>query len=75
VVHHQDAEVSVAGDVIAKASKGFFDLPLFLLTALLLWSVFQPVFRFTPSADTFVRPIDLQYLRPPLRGPPLHTSP
>lgn len=73
-VHHQDKEASVTGDAVAKTNKPVFDLPLFLLAALLLWSAFQLVYRFSPPISASVRPIAVPYLRPPLRGPPLLAS-
>jgi hypothetical protein len=73
-VHHRDAEASATGDALSKSAKSLFDLPLFLLSALLLWSAFRTVYRFPPTYSASARPIALPYLRPPLRGPPLLTS-
>lgn len=73
--HHQDAEASATGEAVAKNYKAFFDLPLFLLAALLLWSLLPSARSFPVAFPASVRPIAQPYLRPPLRGPPLFTSP
>lgn len=73
--HHQDTEASATGEVVSKTTKSLFDLPVFLLAALLLWSLLESSSRVTPVFPASVRQVALPYLRPPLRGPPLFTSP
>jgi hypothetical protein len=68
---HQDLDLSLAFEAIAKAVKQGLDLPVFLLAALLL---LPPLVRTTlrrglpePPAGAFPSRLSL---RPPLRGPP-----
>src|SRR5262249_55254095 len=47
-VQHQDREVSLTGQMLAKFTKVDFDLPLALLGAGLLWLLFDPWSKFFP---------------------------
>jgi len=72
---HQDADVGVVGEVLAKLLTADLDLPPLLLAALigltLLWSPrARPEFAEPRAAATAAA----LYLRPPLRGPPLSFS-
>lgn len=71
---HQDADVPVAAEGLVKAAKLDFDLPLLLLTSLLLWSWLRPTQQPAPGYRNPPAPAAGRYLRPPLRGPPLLTS-
>lgn len=70
---HQDTDIAVAGEVLAKFTKLSLDLPVLLVAALLVWSLLlaprQPVPGYrNPFSFSAARS-----LRPPLRGPPSHS--
>jgi hypothetical protein len=71
---HQDADVAVAGDALAKAGKSAFELPALLLGALLLLALSEIPLRRAPPVRTAAVPSAPQFLRPPLRGPPAFSS-
>ena len=70
VLPHQDADVAVIGELIAKSDKLAADLPLFLVALLLPWLLLQAP-RFSPPLRTHLVPFAPLFLRPPLRGPPV----
>lgn len=72
---HQDADVAVADDALAKFAKLGLDLPVLLLAALLVWSLLQAPRQPAPGYRNPVFFSAAHSLRPPLRGPPLLTSP
>lgn len=68
---HQDADVPVAGDALAKIFKlKLGDLPLILLAAAILLSLLLSPDRPIALRRIGIAPLTLRGLRPPLRGPP-----
>lgn len=68
---HLDTDVSLTARMLSKIAKMDFDLPLFVVGALLLWALFAlsaraPVAISRPTLATAAP----AFLRPPLRGPP-----
>ncbi len=72
---HQDADMAVAGEVLVKLAELDLDLPVLLLAALLVWSVLQAPRQPVPGYRNPFAFYAARTLRPPLRGPPLLTSP
>lgn len=71
---HDDFDLSLAGDMIAKSKASSFDLPLLLLAALLL-PLLPTAGVSVPARRPPRRPIPRPpFLRPPLRGPPSASS-
>ncbi len=70
---HQDADVALADEALAKSIQLVLDLPAALVVALLIWSLRQTR---RPPAPGFCLPLffSATRLRPPLRGPPLLIS-
>ncbi|MEK6805760.1 MAG: hypothetical protein AABY95_03825 [Pseudomonadota bacterium] len=67
---HDDHDLNLVADAVAKAGKLGLDLPVLLFAALLLWSLRWHPHPAAPDyrPQVFV-PLRLS-LRPPLRGPP-----
>jgi hypothetical protein len=72
---HQDTDIAVAGEVVVKLAKLGLDLPVLLLAALLVWSLLQAPRQPAPGYRHPFFFSAARSLRPPLRGPPLLTSP
>ena len=70
---HQDADIAVAGEVLAKFAKLGLDLPVLLLAALLVWSLLQAPRQPAPGYRNPLSVSTARTLRPPLRGPPSHS--
>jgi len=66
---HQDVDIAVADDVIAKFTKLGWDIPL-LLAVLLICGVLLIVRQPSPRSSSLHVPSNARSLRPPLRGPP-----
>jgi len=72
---HQDVDVTVTDDALAKFAKLDLDLSALLLAALVSWRLLRAPRQPAPEyRDPSSRPA-ARSLRPPLRGPPLLTSP
>lgn len=67
---HLDTDVALGGELLSKAQKSGFDLPLLLLVAAFLWALAQRPIRFAPRLSQFPVYSQPAFLRPPLRGPP-----
>lgn len=69
---HSDVDLSLIGELLIKAGKTGFDLPVAVLSGLLILILLPPALRLAVEkrAVPVHRP-SLFPLRPPLRGPPL----
>ncbi|MBU0795316.1 MAG: hypothetical protein Q8L99_04110 [Polycyclovorans sp.] len=72
---HHDVDVAVVGEVLAKVAKLGLDLPILLLMAVLVWSLFQAPSKVAYEFRNLFSPSAARSLRPPLRGPPQLISP
>ena len=71
---HQDADLALADEPFPKLTKLDSDLPVFLVVALLFWTLSK---TFRQQISGYRSPIvstPPRFLRPPSRGPPLLTS-
>ncbi len=70
---HQDADIAVTGEALSKV-KFELDLPLALLAAVFLLSLFRRSPHFVSTALPHAIVAAPRFLLPPVRGPPLLTS-
>lgn len=66
-----DVDISLAGELILKASKPSLDLPVALLGALILWLPIRVLAWRDPAPRRAPVPLPLRLRLPPARGPPL----
>jgi hypothetical protein len=67
---HQDQDIALADEVLAKLFKSQLDLPALLLAAMFLWGLLELAQTYTPRPARGFAPSAAHSLRPPPRGPP-----
>ncbi len=67
---HDDRDLNF-GEVVGKTTKGFGDLPLAVLAAVLLLFLIPVSRERTSRREEVVVPLGPSFFLPPLRGPPL----
>ena len=71
---HQDADVALGDESLAKLTKASTDLPYFIAVALLFWTILMTFRQKLSGCQSPLVSTPPRFLRPPLRGPPLLTS-
>lgn len=72
---HDDVDVPLVADAITKISKLGLDLPALLAVLLAVAFLWRGQARRLALRPARILASEIDYLRPPLRGPPLLTSP
>lgn len=71
---HENLDISLIGDALAKSGKLLLDLPVLLLAAFWLSVLFAASRLIVAAGPPRLLTSSIHFLRPPLRGPPLIAS-